>query len=288
VLVCTTIIETGIDIPSANTIIMDRADKFGLAQIHQLRGRVGRSHHQAYAYLLTPHPQAMTSDATKRLDPISDAEDLGAGFILATHDLEIRGAGELLGDEQTGNLQTIGYSLYMEMLDRAVNAIREGKTPNLDRPLKEGTEINLHLPALIPDDYLPDVHMRLVLYKRISNGESEDQLRELQVEMIDRFGLLPDPVKNLFRVTLLKLKAAVLGIKKLDAGAEGGKIEFDQETTVDPGSIVELVQSEPHRYRLGTANQLLFDDKMEKIETRFTRVEQLLDRLEKKRVAIAS
>jgi len=288
VLVCTTIIETGIDIPSANTIIMDRADKFGLAQIHQLRGRVGRSHHQAYAYLLTPHPQAMTSDATKRLDAISDAEDLGAGFILATHDLEIRGAGELLGDEQTGNLQTIGYSLYMEMLDRAVNAIREGKTPNLDRPLKEGTEINLHLPALIPDDYLPDVHMRLVLYKRISNGESEDQLRELQVEMIDRFGLLPDPVKNLFRVTLLKLKAAVLGIKKLDAGAEGGKIEFDQETTVDPGSIVELVQSEPHRYRLGTANQLLFDDKMEKIETRFTRVEQLLDRLEKKRVAIAS
>ena len=287
-LVCTTIIESGIDIPSANTIIMDRADKFGLAQIHQLRGRVGRSHHQAYAYLLTPHPQAMTSDATKRLDAISDAEDLGAGFILATHDLEIRGAGELLGDEQTGNLQTIGYSLYMEMLDRAVNAIREGKTPNLDRPLKEGTEINLHLPALIPDDYLPDVHMRLVLYKRISNGESEDQLRELQVEMIDRFGLLPDPVKNLFRVTLLKLKAAVLGIKKLDAGAEGGKIEFDQETTVDPGSIVELVQSEPHRYRLGTANQLLFDDKMEKIETRFTRVEQLLDRLEKKRVAIAS
>ena len=205
VLLCTTIIETGIDIPNANTIIMDRADKFGLAQLHQLRGRVGRSHHQAYAYLLTPHPKAMTSDAVKRLDAIADAEDLGAGFILATHDLEIRGAGELLGDEQTGNLQTIGYSLYMEMLDRAVKAIKEGKTPNLDRPLKEGTEINLHLPALIPDDYLQDVHMRLVLYKRISNAETEDQLRELQVEMIDRFGLLPEPVKNLFRVTTLKL-----------------------------------------------------------------------------------
>jgi len=288
VLLCTTIIETGIDIPNANTIIMDRADKFGLAQMHQLRGRVGRSHHQAYAYLLTPHPKAMTPDAVKRLDAIADAEDLGAGFILATHDLEIRGAGELLGDEQTGNLQTIGYSLYMEMLDRAVKAIKEGKTPNLDRPLKEGTEINLHLPALIPDDYLHDVHMRLVLYKRISNAETEDQLRELQVEMIDRFGLLPDPVKNLFRVTTLKLRAENLGIKKLDAGERGGKIEFDQETTIDPGSIVELVQSEPHRYKLATANQLVFDDKMEKIDTRFTKVERLLERLDKKRVAIAS
>ena len=287
VLLCTTIIETGIDIPNANTIIMDRADKFGLAQLHQLRGRVGRSHHQAYAYLLTPHPKAMTSDAVKRLDAIADAEDLGAGFILATHDLEIRGAGELLGDEQTGNLQTIGYSLYMEMLDRAVKAIKEGKTPNLDRPLKEGTEINLHLPALIPDDYLQDVHMRLVLYKRISNAETEDQLRELQVEMTDRFGLLPEPVKNLFRVTTLKLHAEKLGIKKLDAGERGGKIEFDQETTIDPGSIVKLVQSEPHRYKLATANQLIFDDKMEKIDTRFTKVERLLERLDNKRVNIA-
>lgn len=280
VLVCTTIIETGIDIPSANTIIMDRADKFGLAQIHQLRGRVGRSHHQAYAYLLTPHPKAMTSDAVKRLDAIADAEDLGAGFILATHDLEIRGAGELLGDEQTGNLQTIGYSLYMEMLDRAVKAIREGKTPNLDRPLKEGTEVNLHLPALIPDDYLADVHMRLVMYKRISNAENDDQLRELQVEMIDRFGLLPDPVKNLFRVTAIKLKAERLGIKKTDAGENGGKIEFDQETVVDASAIVELVQSEPHRYKLSGANQLSFSDKMLKTETRFNKVERLLERLE--------
>ena len=288
VLVCTTIIETGIDIPNANTIIMDRADKFGLAQIHQLRGRVGRSHHQAYAYLLTPHPKVMTSDAVKRLDAIADAEDLGAGFILATHDLEIRGAGELLGDEQTGNMQTIGYSLYMEMLDRAVNAIRDGKTPNLDRPLKEGAEINLHLPALIPDDYLPDVHMRLVLYKRIANAASEDQLRELQVEMIDRFGLLPEAVKTLFRVTVMKLRAIDLGIKKLNAGESGGKIEFDQETTIDPGSIVELVQSEPHRYKLGTANQLVFDDKMEKPETRFSKIEKLLGRLESKRVTVAS
>jgi transcription-repair coupling factor (superfamily II helicase) len=288
VLVCTTIIETGIDVPSANTIIMDRADKFGLAQIHQLRGRVGRSHHQAYAYLLTPHPKVMTSDAKKRLEAISEAEDLGAGFILATHDLEIRGAGELLGDEQTGNMQTIGYSLYMEMLDRAVKAIQDGKTPNLDRPFKEGTEVNLRLPALIPSDYLPDVHTRLVLYKRISNAQSDQQLTELQVEMIDRFGLLPDPTKNLFQVTQLKLMADKLGIKKIDVGDEGGRIEFDQDTTIDPGSIVELVQSEPHRYKFAAANQLSIKEPMEKPEVRFRKIERLLERLENKRVAIAS
>ena len=287
ILVCTTIIETGIDIPNANTIIIDRVDKFGLAQIHQLRGRVGRSHHQAYAYLLTPHRKMMTADALKRLEAITEAEYLGAGFILATHDLEIRGAGELLGDEQTGNLQTIGYSLYMEMLDRAVKAIKDGKTPNLDRPLKEGTEINLHLPALIPSNYLPDVHTRLVLYKRVSNARDNDQLRELQVEMIDRFGLLPEPVTTLFRVTRLKLRAELLGIKKIDAGANGGKMEFDQDTTIDAGAIVDLVQSEPHRYKLATANQLAFEEKMENPETRFIKIERLLERLEGRQVAIA-
>ncbi len=288
ILVCTTIIETGIDIPNANTIVIDRADKFGLAQIHQLRGRVGRSHHQAYAYLLTPHRKMITSDAHKRLEAISEAEDLGAGFILATHDLEIRGAGELLGDEQTGNLQVIGYTLYMEMLDRAVKAIQDGKTPNLDRPLKEGIEINLRLPALIPNDYLPDVHTRLVMYKRISNAGNDGQLRELQVEMIDRFGLLPEPAKTLFRITHLKLRAELLGIKKIDAGANGGKMEFDQDTSIDAGAIVDLVQSEPHRYKLATANQLVFEEKMDKPETRFTKVERLLERLEKRQVAIAS
>ncbi len=288
VLVCTTIIETGIDIPNANTIIMDRADKFGLAQIHQLRGRVGRSHHQAYAYLLTPHRSAMTSDAVKRLDAIADAEDLGAGFILATHDLEIRGAGELLGDEQTGNLQTVGYSLFMEMLDRAVKAIRDGKTPNLDRPLKEGVEINLRLPALIPEEYLPDVHTRLVLYKRISNAEDEEQLKELQVEMIDRFGLLPEATKTLFRITRIKLRAEALGIKKVDAGGSGGRLEFDPDTTVDPGGIVELVQSEPHRYKLVGGNQLRFDESMEKPETRFQKIEKLMERLDVRRQRVAS
>ena len=282
VLVCTTIIETGIDVPSANTIIMDRADKFGLAQIHQLRGRVGRSHHQAYAYLLTPHEKVMTPDAVKRLDAISEAEDLGAGFILATHDLEIRGAGELLGDDQTGNMHSIGFTLFMEMLDQAVKAIKEGKTPNLDKPLDSGTEVNLRLPALIPEPYLPDVHHRLVLYKRISNAETQDKLRELQVEMIDRFGLLPEPTKTLFRITTLKLRAEKLGIKKVDAGPNGGKLEFVQDTPIDPFSIVQLVQSEPHRYRLPSANQLSFDEKMEKPETRFQKVERLLERLEEK------
>jgi transcription-repair coupling factor (superfamily II helicase) len=288
VLVCSTIIETGIDVPNANTIIMDRADKFGLAQIHQLRGRVGRSHHQAYAYLLTPHPKVMSTDANKRLEAITDAEDLGAGFILASHDLEIRGAGELLGDEQTGNMQTIGYSLFMEMLDRAVKAIKDGKTPNLDRPLDEGTEVNLRLPALIPESYLPDVHGRLVLYKRISNAKDQEQLKELQVEMIDRFGLLPEPTKTLFRITELKLRAESLGIKKIDAGEKSGRLEFGQDTPVDPFSIVQLVQSEPHRYRLPTANQLSFEEVMEKPETRFTKVERLLERLEEKVLANAS
>jgi len=280
VLVCTTIIETGIDIPNANTIIIDRADKFGLAQIHQLRGRVGRSHHQAYAWLLTPHKKAMTTDAVKRLEAISNAEELGSGFILATHDLEIRGAGEILGDEQTGQIQKIGFTLFMEMLDRAVSAIKDGKTPNLDKPLKEGTEVNMHIPALIPEDYLPDVHNRLILYKRISNAETSDDLRELQVEMIDRFGLLPDSTKSLFRVTELKLKAELLGIKKLDAGDSSGRLEFTHDTPVDAFTIVNLVQSEPHRYRLSSGNQLRIEEKMENIDTRFDKIHRLLDRLQ--------
>ena len=278
-LVCSTIIESGIDIPNANTIIMDRADKFGLAQLHQLRGRVGRSHHQAYAWLLTPPRQLLSTDAIKRLDAIADAEELGAGFILATHDLEIRGAGELLGDAQTGNIQTIGYSLYMEMLNRAVQAIKDGKVLNLDRPLKEGTEVNLHLPALIPTSYLPDVHSRLVLYKRISYAEQEAQLQELQVEMIDRFGALPEACKILFRITKLKLKAEALGIKKVNVGASSGKLEFSQETRLDPTFLVTLIESDPHKYRLGSANQLVFNAEMQEIEARFGRVEGLLTQL---------
>ena len=279
VLVASTIIETGIDVPSANTIIIERADKFGLAQLHQLRGRVGRSHHQAYAYLLTPTRKAMTDDAQKRLEAIANAQDLGAGFILATHDLEIRGAGELLGEGQSGQIQAVGFTLYMEMLERAVKAIRKGEQPNLEQPLGGGPEINLRLPALIPEDYLPDVHARLILYKRIANAADEDGLKELQVEMIDRFGLLPEPTKNLIRLTLLKLQSEKLGITKIDAGPQGGRIEFSADTSVDPMVLIKLIQSQPNRYKFEGATLFKFQVPMERPEERFNTLEALLERL---------
>ncbi len=279
VLIATTIIETGIDVPSANTIIIERADKFGLAQLHQLRGRVGRSHHQAYAYLMTPNPKTLTGDATKRLDAIAAADTLGAGFTLATHDMEIRGAGELLGDEQSGQIEAVGFSMYMDMLNRAVKAIQAGKEPNLDAPLGSAVEINLRIPALIPDDYLPDVHSRLIMYKRIANAADAGALKELQVEMIDRFGLLPDPVKNLFRITQLKLTAELLGIEKLDAGASAGKIEFNKEPQVDPMAIIKMVQTQPQKYQLAGANCLKFMHDMEHAEARLSTVETLVDSL---------
>ncbi|WP_042922557.1 transcription-repair coupling factor [Stutzerimonas kunmingensis] len=279
VLVASTIIETGIDVPSANTIIIERADKFGLAQLHQLRGRVGRSHHQAYAYLLTPTRKAMTDDAQKRLEAIANAQDLGAGFVLATHDLEIRGAGELLGEGQSGQIQAVGFTLYMEMLERAVKAIRKGEQPNLEQPLGGGPEINLRLAALIPEDYLPDVHARLILYKRIANAADEDGLKELQVEMIDRFGLLPEPTKNLVRLTLLKLQAEKLGITKIDAGPQGGRIEFSAGTSVDPMVLIKLIQSQPNRYKFEGATLFKFQVPMERPEERFNTLEALLERL---------
>ncbi|SDZ79297.1 transcription-repair coupling factor [Microbulbifer marinus] len=280
VLVCTTIIETGIDVPTANTILIERADKFGLAQLHQLRGRVGRSHHQAYAYLLTPNKRAMTADAIKRLEAISEAQDLGAGFTLATHDLEIRGAGELLGEEQSGQIQSVGFNLYMEMLDRAVKAIRAGKTPNIDEPLESpAVDVNLRVPALIPEDYLPDVHGRLIMYKRIANAGDAHELRELQVEMIDRFGLLPEPVKHLFRTTEIKLKADAMGIRKLEASAAKGRIEFAENTRVDPLTLVKMVQTEPGRYQLAGANQLNFSLDEDGPDQRLQQVAGVLERL---------
>lgn len=281
VLVCTTIIETGIDVPSANTIIIDRADKFGLAQLHQLRGRVGRSHHQAYAYLLTPPPKMMTKDAEKRLDAISASQDLGAGFMLATHDLEIRGAGELLGEEQSGQIETIGFTLYMDMLEQAVKAMKAGKTPSDSLTINAGTEVNLHIPALIPDDYLPDVNSRLTLYKRIASAEDDTQLKELQVEMIDRFGLLPDQVKNLFRQTSLKLKLTPMGIAKLDAGESSGRIEFAAETNINPFVLVRLVQSKPNTFRLEGGHTLRFNLNMSSIEQRFNQIDQVITELQK-------
>lgn len=275
-LVCTTIIESGIDVPTANTIIINRADKLGLAQLHQLRGRVGRSHHRAYAYLVTPPRRAMTADAVKRLEAIASLEDLGAGFTLATHDLEIRGAGELLGEDQSGQIHEVGFSLYTELLERAVKALKQGKEPQLDRPLDHGAEIDLHIPALIPDDYLPDVHARLILYKRIASAADAEALRELQVEMIDRFGLLPLPVKDLFAITELKLLALPLGVRKIDAGDNAGRILFHPEPSIDPVRIIHLIQTRPKRYKLEGADKLRFFADMPDTSVRLATLRQIL------------
>jgi transcription-repair coupling factor (superfamily II helicase) len=277
ILVCTTIVESGIDVPSANTIIIDRADKLGLAQLHQLRGRVGRSHHRAYAYLIAPPPKAMTADAKKRLEAIESLEELGAGFTLATHDLEIRGAGELLGDEQSGQIHEIGFTLYTEMLERAVQAIRSGQQPELDRPLDHGTEVDLHIPALLPEDYIPDVHMRLIQYKRIASAESTEALRELKVEMIDRFGLLPDQAEGLFGVTALKLFAQPYGIKKIEAGPAGGKVHFDGEPKFDPMRIIQLIQTRADTFKLDAEQRLCFSTDLDDPATRIDKVRSLLE-----------
>ncbi len=279
VLVCTTIIETGIDVPSANTIIINRADKFGLAQLYQLRGRVGRSHHRAYAYLVVPQRKAMSKDAHKRLEAIESLEELGIGFTLATHDLEIRGAGEILGEDQSGQIHEIGFGLYMELLDRAVRAMKEGKQPELDRPLDHGTEIDLHFAALIPEDYLPDVHSRLILYKRIASISNTDELRELQEEMIDRFGLLPDAVKNLFQVAKIKIKARPLGIRKIELGEKGGRLHFNEQTNIDTAQLINLIQSQPNIYRLDGQNKLKITQEMPDSIHRIDTLHRLLDSL---------
>jgi transcription-repair coupling factor (superfamily II helicase) len=285
VLVCTTIIETGIDIPSANTIIMDRADNLGLAQLHQLRGRVGRSHHQAYAYLLTPHPKRITADAKKRLEAIASLEDLGAGFTLATHDLEIRGAGELLGDEQSGQITSIGFTLYMEMLDQAVKTIKEGKSVSLEDALKNQTEVELRIPALLPDTYIHDVNMRLSLYKRIASCQDEQQLREVQVELIDRFGLLPENAKNLMRQTELKLLAEPLGIKRLEIGPNGGYISFGDNNQIDVGYLIRLIQQQPRIYSMDGPSKLKFAIKTPDAKDRVTLVESMLVEFAKNKIA---
>jgi transcription-repair coupling factor (superfamily II helicase) len=278
-LLCSTIIESGIDVPTANTIIMNRADKLGLAQLHQLRGRVGRSHHRAYAYLLIPPRRSLSADAEKRLVAVEAMEELGAGFTIATHDLEIRGAGELLGDDQSGQIHEIGFSLYTDLLERAVKALKDGRTPDLDRPLHQGPEIDLSVPALIPADYLHDVHTRLVLYKRIAGMETDAQLRDLQVEMIDRFGLLPEPVKNLFRIASLKLLATPMGIRKIEIGSEEGRILFDNEPVIDTDRLIELIQTQPRHYRLDGATRLRLYGDFHDEENRFTRVTDILTTL---------
>jgi len=281
VLVCTTIIETGIDVPSANTIIMDRADHLGLAQLHQLRGRVGRSHHQAYAYLLTPHVKRMTKDAKKRLDAIASLEDLGAGFTLATHDLEIRGAGELLGEDQSGSMSQVGFTLYMEMLDQAVAALKEGKQPSLNQVMSNKTDIELRIPALLPDDYIFDVSLRLSLYKRIASCKTKIDLDDIQVELIDRFGLLPQPAKNLVQIAKLRLKAQKIGISRIELGPDSGSIEFSDNTKVDPMFIITLIQQQPSVFKMVGANKLKFVKATEDAKSRFILIDNILNDLNK-------
>lgn len=258
ILVCTTIIETGIDIPTTNTIIIERADKFGLAQLHQLRGRVGRSHQQAYAYLLVPYKNGLTADAEKRLDAITTIDDLGAGFLLASHDLEIRGAGEFLGKEQTGHIQTIGLALYMDFLERAVDGLKTGKQLDFNQPIVRGSEIDLGVAALIPAHYISDVPTRLKLYQRISKGVDSHALDKLQIEMIDRFGLLPEALKSLFAVTEIKLVAQTLGLRKITINGQIGRFEFTKEPRINSLELIKLIQSHPHIYKLEGPEKLCF------------------------------
>jgi transcription-repair coupling factor (superfamily II helicase) len=277
-LVCTTIIESGIDVPTANTIMIDRADRLGLAQLHQLRGRVGRSHHRAYAYLLTPSRKALSADAVKRLEAIESMEELGAGFVLATHDLEIRGAGELLGESQSGELTEIGLTMYLDLLEQAVKALKEGREPVLDRPLAATAEVELRLPALLPESYVADVPARLALYKRLAAAPDNATIDGLTEELVDRFGPLPPPATNLLRVARLKLTARAIGIRRLDLGPQGGYALFEEQNQVDPRAVIRLVQHPDRDYRLEGALKLRISFETDESE-RFGFAEKFLGEL---------
>ncbi|HFC30067.1 MAG TPA: transcription-repair coupling factor, partial [Oceanospirillales bacterium] len=279
ILVCSTIIENGIDIPTANTIIMNRADKLGLAQMHQLRGRVGRSHHKAFAYLLIPGWKAITKDATKRLEAIVSLEDLGAGFTLATHDLEIRGAGELLGDEQSGQIHAIGFSLYCELLERAVEALNRDEEPQLDDLSIHETEIELNIPALLPDDYIHDVYLRLTFYKKLSQCEDKDQVRELRVELIDRFGLLPEQAKNLFDIKLLQLQSKQLDIKSISMNQHGGTVKFDTKNDEILRKLIMLIQTKYKDYKPAPNDAIRIQGNFPQAQQRFDAIEKFFDDL---------
>ena len=278
VLLCSTIIETGIDVPTANTILIHRADKFGLAQLHQLRGRVGRSHHQAYAYLLTPPAEALNANARKRLEAIQMMEDLGAGFYLAMHDLEIRGAGEVLGDSQSGGIQDIGFTLYSDMLNAAVKSLKAGREPDLLKPLNVSTEINLHTPALLPETYCGDVHERLVIYKRLANCIEETALDQLQEELIDRFGLLPPPTQTLVDCHRLRILGKPLDLLKIDASAQAIMVQFGVDTPIHPHRVIQLVQQKRH-YKLAGQDKLRIERKLENVRERVTEIKNILREL---------
>jgi transcription-repair coupling factor (superfamily II helicase) len=278
ILLCTTIIETGIDVPTANTIIMHRADKFGLAQLHQLRGRVGRSHHQAYAYLLVSDVQNLTKQAQRRLDAIQAMEELGSGFYLAMHDLEIRGAGEVLGENQSGEMLEVGFQLYSDMLNEAVRSLKAGKEPDLAAPLSSTTEINLHVPALLPADYCGDVHERLSIYKRLANCESQDRIDGMQEELIDRFGKLPDAVKALIETHRLRIAARSVGIVKIDAHGEAASLQFMEQPPIDPIKIITLIQKNRH-VKLAGQDKLRITASMPDLAARVNQVKQTIKQL---------
>jgi transcription-repair coupling factor (superfamily II helicase) len=278
-LVCTTIIETGIDIPSANTILINNAQNFGLAQLHQLRGRVGRSHHKAYAYLIIKSHQSLTKDAKKRLDAIASLEELGAGFMLANHDLEIRGAGDLLGENQSGKISEIGFNLYHDLLQRTIRAIKSGKKLNIEDTINEQVEIDIGIACIIPQTYLDDVHERLVLYKRIASAKNEDELKDLQIEMIDRFGLLPEPTKNLFASTTLRFICEKIGINKIIIFDDKAEITLGVSHTIEPIKIINLIQKEAKTYQLKGQNTLVYKKSMAEDSTRVRSIENLLKNL---------
>ncbi|HXW74328.1 MAG TPA: transcription-repair coupling factor, partial [Steroidobacteraceae bacterium] len=278
-LVCTTIIESGIDVPSANTIVINRADHMGLAQLHQLRGRVGRSHHRAYAYLVAPPRAALPRDAAKRLEAIESMEELGAGFVLATHDLEIRGAGELLGEQQSGQMTEVGLSLYLDMLEHAVRSLKSGHEPVLDQPLAAATEVELRLPAFLPEAYVGDVHVRLSLYKRIAAADNDAALDDLTAELHDRFGPLPPAAQNLLRIAKLKLKARALGVRRLDLGPQGGSVLFEERSGVDPATVVRMIRQGAREYRLEGPLKLRVSRQLPAEGARFEYAAQLLQRL---------
>ncbi len=281
VLVCSTIIESGIDVPNANTIIIDRADKLGLAQLHQLRGRVGRSHHQAYAYLLVPNRQHLQGDAAKRLEAITQMEDLGAGFLLATQDLEIRGAGELLGEDQSGQMQEVGLTLYTELLEQAVKLLKAGRMLDLDaEPVATGVEVELRIPALFPDDYLPDIQTRLVLYKRLASAEDAATLEQLYAEIIDRFGPLPDAARNLFRIARIKLQAQALGLRRVDGQRTGLRLHFVSQPRINIAALLQLVRQQPKVYQLDGQDKLRVNRDLSDPRLRCQVLEDLLRQLQ--------
>jgi len=278
ILLCTTIIETGIDVPTANTIVINRADKFGLAQLHQLRGRVGRSHHQAYAYLLLPDEGNITSQAKKRLEAIQQMEELGSGFFLAMHDLEIRGAGEVLGDQQSGEMQEVGFNLYCAMLDTAVKSLKQGIEPDLSSPLGITTEINLHAPALLPDNYCNDIHERLVIYKRLANCETQEALDTMHEELIDRFGLPPPHAKTLLESHRLRVLGKPLGIARIDASESGVQLQFIPNPPIDAGRVMKLIHKNKH-YKLAGPDRLKVTADLHAVDERVVKVKQVFSEL---------